>query len=103
VDAGTGDVRAVEFISSRQGDSPLFPELVSQIPSDEPISTVTADGAYDTRRCHEAVIERGANGIIPIRRNGRAWKADCPAALARNKIFHATRRLGRALWKTWAR
>ncbi len=103
MDAGTGDVRAVEFTSSRQGDSPLLPELLSQIPPDEPINTVTADGAYDTRRCHEAIIERGANGIIPIRRNGRAWKADCPAAIARNEIFHATRHLGRALWKTWTR
>lgn len=103
LDAGTGDVRAVEFTSSRQGDSPLLPELLSQIPPDEPINTVTADGAYDTRRCHEAIIERGANGIIPIRRNGRAWKADCPAAITRNEIFHATRHLGRALWKTWTR
>ena len=51
LDAGTGDVRAVEFTSSRQGDSPLLPELLSQIPPDEPINTVTADGAYDTRRC----------------------------------------------------
>ena len=58
VDAGTGDVRAVEFTSSRQGDSPLLPELLSQIRPDEPINTVTADGAYDTRRCHEAIIER---------------------------------------------
>ncbi|BAQ67653.1 transposase [Rhodovulum sulfidophilum] len=103
MDAGTGDVRAVEFTSSRQGDSPLLPELLSQIPPDEPIDTVTADGAYDTRRCHGAIIERGADAIIPIRRNGRAWKADCPAAIARNEILRATRHLGRALWKKWAR
>lgn len=103
MDAGTGDVRAVEFTSSRQGDSPLLPELLSQIPPDEPIDTVTADGAYDTRRSHGAIIERGADAIIPIRRNGRAWKADCPAAIARNEILRATRHLGRALWKKWAR
>jgi len=103
MDAGTGDVRAVEFTSSRQGDSPLLPELLSQIPPDEPINTVAADGAYDTRRCHGAIIERGADAIIPIRRNGRAWKADCPAAIARNEILRATRHLGRALWKKWAR
>lgn len=48
MDAGTGDVRAVEFTSSCQGGSPLLPELLAQIPSDEPIETVTADGAYDT-------------------------------------------------------
>ncbi|WP_299823622.1 transposase, partial [uncultured Jannaschia sp.] len=52
MDAGTGDVRAVEFTSSRQGDSPLLPDLLTQIPPEETIGTVTADGAYDTRRCH---------------------------------------------------
>ena len=51
LDAGTEDVRAVEFTSSRQGDSPLLPELLAQIPPEEVIGTVTADGAYDTRRC----------------------------------------------------
>ena len=82
MDAGTGDVRAVEFTSSRQGDSPWLPDLLAQIPPEETIGTVTADGAYDTRRCHGAIIDRGADAIIPIRRNGRAWKEDCPAAAA---------------------
>jgi hypothetical protein len=102
MDIGTDDVRAVEFTSSRQGDSPLLPELLSQILRDELINTVTADGAYDTRRCHGAIIERGANGIIPVRRNGRAWKDDCPAAAARNEILRTTRRLGRAVWRKWS-
>ncbi|WP_394342846.1 transposase [Paenirhodobacter huangdaonensis] len=92
MDTATGDIRAVEFTSSRQGDSPFvgetiprivscpssLPELLSQIPADEEIETVTADGAYDTRRCHAAILEHGAEPIIPIRRNGRAWKPDCP-------------------------
>ncbi len=95
MDAGAGDVRAVELTSSRQGDSPLLPELLAQIPPEETIGTVTADGAYDTRRCHGAIIDRGADAVIPIRRNGRAWKEDCPAAAARNEILRATRRLGR--------
>lgn len=103
MDAGTGDVRAVEFTSSRQGDSPLLPELLAQVPPDQPIETVTADGAYDTRRCHGAIIERGADAVIPVRRNDHAWKADCPAAIARNEILRATRHLGRALWRKWAR
>ena len=101
MDAGTEDVRLVEFTSSRQGDSPLLPELLAQIPPEEVIGTVTADGAYDTRRCHGAIIDRGADAVIPIRRNGRAWNEDCPAAIARNEIQRATPRLGRTLWKKW--
>ncbi|WP_370159496.1 IS5 family transposase [Limimaricola soesokkakensis] len=101
MDVGTGDVRAVEFTSSRQGDSPLLPDLLAQIPPEETIGMVTADGAYDTRRCHGAIIDRGADAVIPIRRNGRDWKEDCPAAAARNEILRATRRLGRTIWKKW--
>ncbi len=72
MDTETGDIRAVKFTSSRQGDSPLLPELPAQFPGDEEVATVTADGAYDTRRCHAAIIAHGAHAGIPIRRNGRA-------------------------------
>ena len=84
MDTATGDVRAVEFTSSCEGDSPVLPSLLAQIPADQAIGTVTADGAYDTRKCHSAIAERGATAIIPIRRNGRTWKEGCPAARARN-------------------
>lgn len=99
MDAATGDIRAVEFTSSREGDSPVLPDLLAHIPSDEAIGTVKADGAYDTRTCHSAVAERGGTAIIPIRKNGRPWKEDGPAARARNENLRATRYFGRALWK----
>ncbi len=101
IDTATGDIRVVEFTSSRQGDSPILPELLARIPTGEEIETVTADGAYDTCRCHAAFLEHGAEPIIPIRRNGRAWKPDCPAAISRDEILRATRCLGRSIWKTW--
>lgn len=47
-----------------------------QIPEVEEIGTETADGAYDTRRCHTAIIDRQAPAIIPIRKSGRPWKED---------------------------
>ncbi len=99
MDAATGDIRGVEFTSSREGDSPVLPDLLAQIPPDQPIGTVTADGAYDTRTCHSAIAGRGATAVIPIRKNGRPWKEDSPAARARNETFRATQRFGRALWK----
>jgi hypothetical protein len=99
MDVVTGDIRAVEFTSSQQGDSPVLPDLLAQIPADQPIGTVTADGAYDTRTCHSAIAERGGTAVIPIRRNGRPWKEDGPAARARNEILRASRHFGRAFWK----
>ena len=80
---GTGDVRAVKFISVHRGNSPLLPELLAQIPPEKTLGTETADGAYDTRRCHGAIIDRDADAVIPTRRNEPARKEDCPAAAAR--------------------
>ncbi len=77
----------------------MLSDLLAQIPADQAIGTVTADGAYDTRRCHTALVERGATAIIPIRKNGRPWKEDCPAARARNETLRATCHFGRAFWK----
>ena len=91
MDTATGDVRAVEFTSSREGDSPVLPDLLDQIPTDEQIGTVTGDGAFDTRRCHTAIVDRGGTAVIPIRKNGRLWKEDCPAARARNDILQIGR------------
>ncbi len=96
----SGDIHAAHPVSS-DGDSPVLPELLNQIPEDENIGTVTADGAYDTRRCHTAIVDRQATAIIAIRKNGRPWKADCPAAIARNETLRATRHYGRAFWKRW--
>jgi hypothetical protein len=101
MDTATSDIRAVEFTPSSDGDSPVLPELLDQIPDGEEIGTVTADGAYDTRRCHTAIIDRQATAIIPIRKNGRPWKEDCPAAIARNETLRATRYYGRPFWKRW--
>ncbi len=101
MDTATSDIRAVEFTPSSDGDSPVLPELPDRIPEGKEIVTVTADGAYDTRRCHTAIIDQQATAIIPIRRNGRPWKEDCPAAIARNETLRAARHSGRAFWKRW--
>ena len=58
------------------GSNTILPELLDQIPDGDEIGTVSADRAYDTRRCHMAIIDRQATAIIPIRKNGRAWKED---------------------------
>ena len=70
MDAATSDIRAVEFTSSKEGDSPTLPALLAQIPDGEQIGSVTADGAYDTRRCHAAILGHGATATIAIRKTG---------------------------------
>jgi hypothetical protein len=114
IDEQTLEVRAVEVTSSEVGDAPMLPELLNQIPPDQEIASVTADGAYDTRKCHDAIAERGAAAVIPPRKNAKPWKADSAGALAivlgpmadnvspRNEALRASKYLGRALWRRWS-
>ena len=89
----------MEVTSSNVGDAPMLPELLGQIPPDQTIGSVTADGAYDTRKCHEAVAARDAHAVIPPRRNAKPWKPTSAGAIARNEAVRASRDLGRALWR----
>ena len=79
-----------------------LPELLGQIPQDQEIGSVTADGAYDTRKCHDAIAGRGADAVIPTRKNAKPWKPDTVGTRARNDILRATKHLGRALWRRWS-
>ena len=65
IDEQTLEIRAAEFTTSDVGDAPMLPELLDQIPSDQEIASVTADGAFDTRKCHDAIAAPGAAAIIP--------------------------------------
>jgi len=52
----------------------MLPDLLEQIPPDQEIATVTADGAHDTRRWRNVIAARGAAAIIPPRKNAQPWK-----------------------------
>jgi hypothetical protein len=83
----TLEIRAAEFTTNDVGDAPMLPDLLNQIPPDQEIASVTADGAFDTRKCHDAIAARGAAAIIPPRRNAKPWKPDTAGAIARNKAL----------------
>ena len=100
--AETLEVRAIGVTGSRAGDGPMLPGLLEQIPPEEPIGKVTADGASDTRACHAAIAARQATAVIPTRRNGRPWRETTPGAHARNDILRASRCFGRAIRRTWS-
>ncbi len=97
IDAETPEIRAVAVTGSRVGDGPLLPKLLEQIPANEVLGTVTADGAYDTRACHAVIAAREATAVIPTRRNGRPWKETTPGAKARNEILRTSHRFGRVI------
>jgi hypothetical protein len=102
IDEETLEVRAVEVTGSHIGDAPVLPDLLNQIPADQQIGSVTADGAYDTRKCHDVIADRGAHAVIPPRKNAKPWKAITAGAVARNEALRAAKYLGRALWRRWS-
>ena len=80
----------------------MLPELLDQIPPDQDVGSVTADGAYDTRKCHDAIAARGAHAVIPPRKNAKPWKPTSTGAIARNEAVRASRYLGKTLWRRWS-
>jgi len=102
IDEETLEVRTVEVTSSNVGDAPMLPELLNQIPPDQDIGSVTADGAYDTRKRHEAIAVRGAHAVIPPRKNTKPWKPTSAGAIARNEAVSAQQYLGHTLWRRWS-
>ena len=65
MDEETLEIRAACVTTRNVGDAPMLPDLLEQIPPDQEIAMVTADGAYDTRRCHNVIAARGAAAVIP--------------------------------------
>ena len=102
IDAITLEIRAMEVTDNSIGDAPMLLNLQGQIPPEEPIVSVSGDGAYDTKRCHEAIALRQADAVIPTRKNAKPWKINRLGVEVRNEILRATRRLGRTIWKKWS-
>ena len=102
IDAQTLEIRAIEVTTDAIGDAPMLPELLAQIPIDEPIASVSGDGAYDTQGCLEAIAKRGAQALIPPRKNARILKKKSAGCASRNEAVQACKRFGWCLWKIWS-
>ncbi len=93
IDEKTLEIRAAEFATSDVGDAPMLPALLDQIPPEQEIAGITADGAFDTRKCHDAIAARGAAAIIPPRKNAKPWN------LTVQGLSRATKSCGhRSVW-----
>ena len=127
IDEETLELRAVEgslvnaagpkepVDGSNIGDAPVLPDLLNQIPPSQNIGSVTADGAYDTRKCHEAIAARNAHAVIPPRKMpnpgnplsllqaATAGQWTSAGAMARNDAVSAQRYLGRTVWRRWSK
>ena len=80
-------------------DGDVVPDLVKQV--NRPIAQVSADGAYDKRKCYEALEATGAKVTIPPRRDARIWQHGNREGepWQRDENLRAIRRVGRKRWK----
>ena len=85
IDEETFEIRAIKATSGSIGDAPVLPNLLNQFPPEEEIGSTTADCAYDTRNCHDAIVDHDALAVIPPLENAKLWKPDDPRERARNK------------------
>jgi transposase len=99
VDEATGEIVAAVASEAQVADDEVLPDLLEQVPRE--MGQVSADGAYDKRRCYEALEERGAKAVIPPRRNAKIWQhKNCVGApWQRDENLRAIRRQGRRRWK----
>ena len=102
VDADTGEIMASDLTARRTHDCTQVPALLEQIV--EPIASVSADGAYDTRAVYEAAHRRGEGRVvrvlIPPGRDARFSPRPSAAMRERNRNIRSIRKLGRRTWHT---
>ena len=99
VEEASGEVVAAVVTTNDYHDSQLLPDLLAQV--DEEIMQVSGDGAYDRRRCYDAIRDRHAQATIPPQHNAKIWQHGNTKAerLARDENLRRIRQVGRAAWK----
>lgn len=99
VDEATMEFVAVAITTNDFKDSQLLPDLLEQV--EDEVSQVSADGAYDSRNCYNAIRERKARAAIPPQKRARIWQHGNTKAERhlRDENLRAIRKKGRREWK----
>ncbi len=74
VDAGTHEVICADLSLNNVTDAEAFPGLIRQ--THRKIRSAAADGAYDTRRCHDELRRKKISALIPPRKGAGYWPGE---------------------------
>lgn len=98
-DAATLEIVSVVASTNNVSDGEVLPELLADVPGK--IAQVSADGAYDQRKCYDALNKHGAQAAIPPRKGARIWQhAHTSAARhVRDENLRRIRKVGRKEWQ----
>ncbi|HAS24420.1 MAG TPA: IS5 family transposase [Vibrio sp.] len=94
VDVDTHETISAEVSLVNVGDSEVLPTLLN--PLRRKVIAVSADGAYDTKNCHETLKNKGCTPLIPPRKNAALWEDGHP----RNEAVEALKNGTIAEWKS---
>jgi IS5 family transposase len=102
VDAASGEIVASDLTTRRTHDCTQVPALLEQIA--DPIASVLADGAYDSKAIYEAAYGRGGGRavrvLIPPGPDAQLNPEPSAALQERNRNIRSIRELGRREWHT---
>ena len=95
IDEQTKEIVSVCASTNDVSDGQMLPELLSEVPGE--ITQVSADGAYDKRKCYEAINQRQAKAAIPPRKGAKIWRrANTKSERhARDENLRQIRKIGR--------
>ena len=104
VDAATGEIVASDLTSRRTHDCTRVPVLLEQI--NGRVTSVSADGAYDTEGVYEAAQAQSEKAavtvLIPPGRDAQLSPRPSAALKERKRNIHSIRELGRREWYKWS-
>lgn len=99
VDECSKEIVAIKLTTSRIHDGLQLPGILANVPGQ--IAQVSADRAYDTERCYECILDRGAAATIPPRRTVRQARGCDPPPwrIARDRVIRQIKEEGRYVWR----
>lgn len=99
VDEETGEILAAVATTNNITDAAVLPGIPNGI-QDE-IEQVSADAAYDQRKCYDAVRGRKAKAAIPPRKGAKIWQHGNSKQERHNRDenLRRIRKVGRKAWK----
>ncbi|MEX0272144.1 IS5 family transposase [Leptolyngbyaceae cyanobacterium UHCC 1019] len=99
VDEETGEILAAVVTTNDRTDGAVLADILDGI--EDEIEQVSADGAYDQRKCYDGIRERKARAAIPPRKGAKIWQHGNSKAARynRDENLRRIRKGGRKAWK----
>jgi hypothetical protein len=92
IDPDTQEVLLTDVTTRNTHDCQMLPKFLDKLGSR--IGRVYGDGAYDTKRCYQAIVKRGGEPAIPPRKTARIWNSPEKWAECRNQAVRERRGFG---------